>query len=239
MRVLTYTSYKDCFSLYTPVSGSIAIKSCRVVVGGTDAIKLQDEVMIIYVAALPSGNKGQPLKINISKGTYTIDDFNAKMKIPIQLQHQNTWKIPEIKQGVQGYYLSIPKGYTFIASSLLFTALGIEPTESSITYGTSKMTLQSGSHKTLLTERPKKIYIECGDIDPLYNEINEQPSRVLVIMLVDGTNTAMYTTNSPIFTPLDLHLHSHLHFTLRDENQRVLVPTEFHIEVYNKEDEHL
>ena len=54
-------------------------------------------------------------------GTYSIDDFNAKIKVAI-LQQRQDWGRPQIK----GLRLVIPKDYTFMADNTIFIALGIQ-----------------------------------------------------------------------------------------------------------------
>ena len=60
------------------------------------------------------------VKISISAGTYSIDDFESKIKVAV-LQERQDWEPPQIKD----LKLAIPEHYTFIASNILFIALGI------------------------------------------------------------------------------------------------------------------
>ena len=60
------------------------------------------------------------IHFNLSAGTYSIDDFNAKIKVAI-LQQRQDWEPPQIKN----LKLVIPEQYTFMASNTIFIALGI------------------------------------------------------------------------------------------------------------------
>ena len=61
------------------------------------------------------------ISFNLSAGTCSIDNFNAKMKVVI-LQQRQDWEPPQIKD----LKLVIPKDYTFMASNTIFIALGIQ-----------------------------------------------------------------------------------------------------------------
>ena len=52
--------------------------------------------------------------------TYSIDDFKVKIKVAVLSERQD-WIPPQIKD----LRLFIPEHYTFIASNILFIALGI------------------------------------------------------------------------------------------------------------------
>ena len=73
MRLLTFTRYQKNNILYTPIEGVIAILKIAVTLPKTrnDNIRLTDEVMILY-----KRKKEQPIKIMLSKGSYSIDQFN-------------------------------------------------------------------------------------------------------------------------------------------------------------------
>ena len=61
------------------------------------------------------------IHFNLSAGTYSIDDFNAKVKISI-LQQRQDWEPPQIKD----LRLVIPEDNTFMASNTIFITLGIQ-----------------------------------------------------------------------------------------------------------------
>ena len=58
--------------------------------------------------------------MNLSAGTYLIDDFNAKIRAAV-LQQRQDWEPPQIKN----LKLVIPEQYTFMASNTIFITLGI------------------------------------------------------------------------------------------------------------------
>lgn len=60
-------------------------------------------------------------KIVLSKGTYTIKEFNTKIKVAIQLQRRN--EILQITLERQGYKFVIQENHTFVASQVLLTVL--------------------------------------------------------------------------------------------------------------------
>ena len=82
------------------------------------------------------------------------------------------WKPPII----ENYQLKIPDLYTFIASNLLFGALGIT---NNIKLSAVKSSLFKGAYQTTLIPSPKNIYFYCNQIDEIANEINGQPSKLL------------------------------------------------------------
>ena len=82
------------------------------------------------------------------------------------------WKPPII----ENYQLKFPDIYTFIASNLLFEALGITST---INLSAVKSSLFKGAYQTILTPTPKNIHFYCNQIDEISNKINGQPSKLL------------------------------------------------------------
>ena len=78
------------------------------------------------------------------------------------------WKLPII----ENYQLKIPDLYTFIASNLLFEALGITNT---INLSAVKSSLFKGANQTTITPTPKNVYFYCNQIDEISNKINGQP----------------------------------------------------------------
>ena len=148
MRLLTFTRYQKNNILYTPIEGVIAILKIQFTLPKTknEKIRLTDEVMILYKRK----KEEQPIQIMLSKGSYSIDQFNqvlSKNNTILTMQ----WKPPII----ENYQLKIPDLYTFIASNLLFEALGITNT---IKLSAVKSLLFKGAYQTTLTPTPK-IYI--------------------------------------------------------------------------------
>ena len=81
MKVLTYTSYKEHYDLYTEIHSSIAVNSCRIRYGQKDIILLSKPLIITYKAGITTGVENRNLiHSSISAGTYSIDDFNTKVK---------------------------------------------------------------------------------------------------------------------------------------------------------------
>ena len=74
MKLLTYTSYKEHCDLYTEIHGSIAVNSCHVELPQKDIISVENDKFIHF---------------NLSAGTYSIDNFNAKIKVAILQERQD------------------------------------------------------------------------------------------------------------------------------------------------------
>ena len=162
-------------------------------------------------------------------GTYSIDDFNAKIKVAI-LQQRQDWEPPQIK----GLRLMIPKYYTFIADNTIFIALGIQGKYlEKITL--IRSTLPLGSYKTSLdTSPPKKILsLHCKQINKVKNELDGQPSRLLASMHVFNYNATL-SPNHLVFLELDIY-QPHLDFKILDENNNEIIPRTFYLQLLNKE----
>ena len=64
--------------------GSIAVNNCQIGLAQKDIILLSSISVIFYKAgARTSVENNRFIKFSISAGTYSIDDFNAKMKIAV------------------------------------------------------------------------------------------------------------------------------------------------------------
>ena len=121
MKVLTYTLYKEHSELYTEIHGSIAVNSCQIELAQKDIILLSNASIIVYrTGKRTSVENNKFIHFNLSAGTYSIDDFNAKIKVAI-LQERQDWEPPQIKD----LKLVIPEDYTFMASNAIFITLGI------------------------------------------------------------------------------------------------------------------
>ena len=84
MKVLTYTSYKEHCDLYTKIHGSIVVNICQIELTQKDIILLSEVSIVIYKAGKRTGVENDKfLHFNLSAGTYSIDDFNAKIKVAI------------------------------------------------------------------------------------------------------------------------------------------------------------
>ena len=121
MKVLTYTSYKEHCDLYTEIHGSIAVNSCQIELAQKDIILLSNASIIVYrTGKRTSVENNKFIHFNLSAGTYSIDDFNGKIKVAI-LQKRQDWEPLQIKD----LKLVIPEHYKFMASNTIFIALGI------------------------------------------------------------------------------------------------------------------
>ena len=122
MKVLIYTSYNEHNDLYTKIHGSIAIHGCQVGIAQKDISLLSKASLIVYKAGKQgSVTDTEFMKFTLSGGTYSIDDFNAKIKIAI-LQQIQGWETPQIKN----LKLVILKDYLFMADNAIFIGLGIQ-----------------------------------------------------------------------------------------------------------------
>ena len=90
MKVLTYTSYKEHCELYTEIHGSIAVNSCQIGLFKKDKILLEDNKLFkySYSKASSSGvfNLDDYIQFALSSGTYSIGDFNKKIKAAVLQQ---------------------------------------------------------------------------------------------------------------------------------------------------------
>ena len=122
MNVLTYTSCKEHYDLHTKFQGSIAIHSCQVGLAQKDIILLSKASLIAYKTGKQAGVRNTEfIKFTLSEGTYSVDDFNAKVNISI-LQQKQGWESPQIKD----LSLVIPKDYLFMADNAIFYTFGIQ-----------------------------------------------------------------------------------------------------------------
>ena len=128
--------------------------------------------MIFYKAGACTGVKNNRfIKFSLLPGTYSIDDFNAKIKAAV-LQERQDWEPPQIKD----VKLVIPEHYTFMVSNTIFVVLGIlgkHPERTMLI----KSTLLPGSYKTLLdtSPPPKSLSLHCKEINQVKNELDGQP----------------------------------------------------------------
>ena len=71
MRVLTYTSYKEHYDLFTEIHGSIAINSCQIELAQKDIILLSEVAIVIYKAGKRTGVENTKfIHFNLSASTY-------------------------------------------------------------------------------------------------------------------------------------------------------------------------
>ena len=153
---------------------------------------------------------------NLSAGTYSIDDFNAKINAAI-LQQRQDWEPPQIKD----LKLAIPEDYTFIASNNIFIALGIQGNYlEKTTLIRSKVSL--GSYKTSLDTLPPPISLSlhCKQTNKVKNELDKQPSSLLTRMNISNYK-ATFSPTHLVFLELDID-QPHLDFKILDENNNKL-----------------
>ena len=146
MRLLTFTRYQKNNILYTPIEGVIAILKIEFTLPKTrnDKLRLTDEAIMLYKRK----KEEQPIQITLSKGSYSIDQFNRIFAKNNDIRTM-PWKPPII----ENYQLKIPDSCKFTASNLLFEALGIT---NNIKLSAVKSLLFKGVYQTTLTPTPKK-----------------------------------------------------------------------------------
>ena len=166
MRVLTYKSYKEHCELYTEIHGSIPINSCQIELTQKYIILLSEVSTVIYKAGKHTGVENSKfVHFKLSAGTYSIDDFNTKIK-EFFIQQRQDWEPPQIKD----LKLVIPKHYTFMASNAIFITLGIQDKYLEKTT-LIRLTLPPGSYKTFLDTSPPLISfsLHCKKINKIKN----------------------------------------------------------------------
>ena len=222
MKVLTYTSYKEHCDLYTEIHGSIAVNSCQIELAQKDIILLSNVSIIVYKAGKRTGVENNKfLHFNLSAGTYSIDDFNAKIKVAI-LQQRQDWEPPQIKD----LQLVMPENYTFIASNNFFILLGI-PNDYLAKTMLIMPRLFPGSYKMSLDTSPPPISLSlhCKQINKVKNELDGQPSSLLARMHVSNYK-ATFSPIHVVFLELDID-QPHLDFKILDENNNEVIPRTF------------
>ena len=230
MKVLTYTLYKEHCQLYTEIHGSIAVNSCQIELAQKDIILLSKVSIIVYKAGKRTGVENTKfISFNLLAGTYSIDDFNAKIKVAILKQRQD-WEPPQIKD----LRLVIPKDYTFMADNTVFIALRIQDKYLEKT-ALIRSTLPPGSSKTSLDTSPPPISLSlhCKQINKVKNELDGQPSRLLARMHVSNYK-AIFSPIHLVFLELDID-QPHLDFKILDENNNEVIPRTFYLQLLNKE----
>ena len=229
MKVLTYTLYKEHCELYTEIHGSIAVNSCQIELAQKDIILLSNVSIIVYKAGKRTSVKNNKfMHFNLSAGTYSIDDFNEKVKVVI-LQKRQDWEPPQIKD----LKLVIPEHYKFMADNTIFIALGI-PNKYIEKTTLIKSTLPPGSYKTSLetSPPPKLLSLHCKQINKVKNQLDGQPSSLLVRMHVSDYK-ATFSPIHLVFLELDTH-RPHLDFKILDENNNKVLPATFYLQLLNK-----
>ena len=168
---------------------------------------------MVYKAGKHTGIENDKfIHFNIPAGTYATDHFNTKITVLIRRQRKD-WESPQIKD----LKLVIRKDYTFMASNIIFIALGIPDNYLEKTT-LIRPTLPPGSCKTSLDTPPPPILLSlhCKQINKVKNELDGYPSIFLACVHVSDYKAAF----SPIhlsFLELDKYK-PHLDFKILDEN---------------------
>ena len=117
-----------------------------------DIILLSSVFIIVYKAGKRNGvENAKFISLNLSAGTYSIDYFNAKIKVAI-LQQRQDWEPPKIKD----LRPVIPEDYTFLSSNTVFITLGIQDKYLGKTRRI-RSSLPLGSYKTSLDTSPPSL----------------------------------------------------------------------------------
>ena len=224
MKVLTYTSYKKHCDRYTEIHGSIAVDSCQIELAQKDIILLSEVSIMIYMAGKCTSVENDTfIHFNLSAGTYSIDDFNAKIKVAI-LQQRKDWEPPKIKE----LKLVIPEDYKFMASNNIFIALGIQDKYFEKTT-LIRSTLPPGSYKTSLdtSPPPRSLSLHCKQITKVKNKLNDQPSNLLASMHVSNYK-ATFSPMHLVFLELGTH-RPYRDLKILDENNNEVIPRTFYL----------
>ena len=223
MKVLTYTSYKEHCDLYTEIHGSIAVNICQIGLAQKDIILMSKVSIIVYKAGKRTGVENTKfISFNLLAGTYSIDDFNAKIKVAILKQRQD-WEPPQIKD----LRLVIPKDYTFMADNTVFIALRIQDKYLEKT-ALIRSTLPPGSSTTSLDTSPPPISLSlhCKQINKVKNELDGQPSSLLSCMHVSNYK-ATFSPVHLVFLELE-DIHQHLDFKILNFSRKnEIIPKTF------------
>ena len=199
MKVLTYTLYKEHCELYTEIHGSIAVNSCQIELAQEDIILLSKASIIVYKAGKRTVVENSKfISFNLSVGSYSIDDFKAKIKVAI-LQRRQGWNTLEIKD----LKLFVQEDYTFMADNTIFIALGI-PDNYVETTTLIKSKLLPASYKTSLdtSTPPRSLSLHCKQINKVKNELDGQSSSLLAFMHVSNYK-ATFSPMHLVFLELD------------------------------------
>ena len=121
-----------------------------------------------------------------------------------------------------------------MASNTIFIAFGIPDNYLEKT-AQIRSTSPPGSCKTSLdtSPPPKSLSLHCKQINKVKNELDGQPSSLLVCMHVSNYK-ATFSPMHLVFLELDTH-RPHLNFKILDENNSEVIPKTFYLQVLNKE----
>ena len=122
-----------------------------------------------------------------------------------------------------------------MASNTIFIALGIPDNYHEKTT-LIRSTLPPGSYKTSLdtSPPPKSLSMHCKQVNKVKNELDGQPSNLLVYMQVSNYN-ATFSPMHLVFLELEGTHRPHLNFKILDENNNEVIPRTFYLQLLNKE----
>ena len=191
-----------------------------------DIILLSSVSIIVYKASKRTGvENAKFISFNLSAGTYSIDYFNAKIKVAI-LQQRQDWEPPQIK--------NLRLDYIFMADNTTFIALGMQDKylEKSTLI---RSTLPPGSNKTSLDTSPPSTSLSphCKQTSKVKNGLDGQSSSLLARMHVSNYK-ATFSPIHLVFLELDID-QPHLDFKILDENNNEVIPRTFYLQLLNKE----
>ena len=179
---------------------------------------LSNVFIIVYRAGKRTGVENNKfIHFNLLTGTYSTDDFHAKIKVAI-LQKRQDWEQPQIKY----LKLVIPEHYKFMASNTIFVALAI-PNNYIEKTTLIRSTFPPGSCKTSIDTSlpPKSLSLRSKQINKVKKELNGQPSSLLACMHVSNYK-ATFSPMHLVFLELDTH-RPHLDFKILDENNNEVI----------------
>ena len=231
MKTLTYTLYKEHWNSWNAeIHGSIVVNSCQIELSQKDIILLSNVPIIVYKAGKRTGMQNKKfIHFSLSVGTYSIHDFNAKIKVAI-LQQRQDWEPLQIKN----LKLFIIEDYTFMASNTIFIVFD---TPDNYLKKTTliRSTLDPGLYKTSFdtSPPPKSLSVNCKQISKVKNELNRQTSSLLASMHVFNYK-ATFSQMHLVFLKLGMH-RPHLDFKILDGNTNEVIPRTFYLQLLNKE----
>lgn len=82
-KVLIYTLCKERIEIYTDIHCPFVFKSCCIALVRIKIILLSDKVVIVFKAGSRTGVKERHIKLTFAAGTYSINNFNAKVKAAV------------------------------------------------------------------------------------------------------------------------------------------------------------
>ena len=87
---MTYTLCKEHCELYIEIHSPIAVNCCQVKLAQKDIILLSNVSIIVCETGKRTGVENSKfINFNLSVGTYSIDDFNTKIKVTVLQKRQD------------------------------------------------------------------------------------------------------------------------------------------------------